>query len=121
MSRLATYVLSHRAVIALVWLAVAVAGVATAGRTVDALSYDFGLPGQPAYETNTQIQQIYGGGGVNDPLVLTSTAADGSLGTPDEQRSFSSAAEQIAASAPGARVVTPANSDPTSLVSADGT
>lgn len=121
MSRLATYVLSHRAVVALVWLAVAVAGVATAGRTVDALSYDFGLPGQPAYETNTQIQQIYGGGGVNDPLVLTSTAADGSLGTPDEQRSFSSAAEQIAASAPGARVVTPANSDPTSLVSADGT
>lgn len=93
----------------------------TAGRTVEALSYDFGLPGQPAHEANTQIRQIYGGGGVDDPLVLTRTAPDGSLGDLEGVQAFSAVAEQIASSAPGTRVVSPANSDPAALVSTDGT
>lgn len=121
MSRLTTLVLSHRLVVALLWLCVAIAGGATAARTVDALSYDFSLPGQPAYMANSQIQQIYRSGGVNDPLVVTAAAPDGSLGTPAGIRQFSAIAEQIAASAPGTRTATPANSNPAALVATDGT
>lgn len=121
MLRLTTLVLSHRLVVALLWLCVAIAGGATAARTVDALSYDFSLPGQPAYMANSQIQQIYRSGGVNDPLVLTATAPGGYLGTPAGIAQFSAVAEQIAASAPGTRTATPANSGSAVLVAADGT
>lgn len=121
MTRTIAFVLSHRAIVAAVWLLVALAGAFCAPRTVSALSYDFGLPGQPAYQTNTEIQRLYGVGGVDDPLVLTSAAPDGSLRTPSGQREFSAAAQRIASSAPGTRVVTPSNSDPSSLVATDGT
>ena len=55
MDRFTDWVLRHRLLVALGWLAVAVAGGAPAPTTVDRLSYDFALPGQPAYETNAEI------------------------------------------------------------------
>ncbi len=70
MKRLIDAVLRHRVLVALAWLAVAVAGVATAPSTLDRLSYDFALPGQPAYEANQEILKQYGGGGLNEPLLL---------------------------------------------------
>lgn len=121
MFRLTSFVLAHRALVVVVWLLIAVAGGATAPRTVDALSYDFGLPGQPAYETNTEIHDLFNSGGVDDPLVLTAASPDGALATPAGQKRFSEAATAIASAAPGTRVVTPANSEPKSLVSSDGT
>lgn len=112
MFRLTSFVLSHRALVVVVWVLIAVAGGATAPRTVDALSYDFGLPGQPAYETNTEIHDLFDSGGVDDPLVLTAASPDGALATPAGQKRFSEAATAIAGAAPGTRVVTPANSEP---------
>lgn len=121
MVKLADLVLSHRLMVVLVWLAVAVAGAVTAPRTVEALTYDFGLPGQPAHETNTDIQDLYGGGGLIDPVVLTVGAGPGGdLSAPSAVQEFSGAAESIASSAPGTRVVTPANGDADVLVAADG-
>lgn len=121
MFRLTSFVLAHRALVVVVWLLIAVAGGATAPHTVDALSYDFGLPGQAAYETNTEIHDLFNSGGVDDPLVLTAASPDGALATPAGQKRFSEAATAIASAAPGTRVVTPANSEPKSLVSSDGT
>ncbi|PCC26568.1 multidrug RND transporter [Glutamicibacter sp. BW78] len=121
MKRLVDFVLSHSVVVVVVWLLVATAGGATAGRTIDALSYDFGLPAQPAYETNMEIRDAFGSGGVNDPLLLTAAAPEGQLSTAAGRKRFSEAAEKIAAGAPGTRVVTPVNSDPGPLISRDGT
>lgn len=121
MFRLADFVLSHRALVVAVWLFVSVAGAVTAPRTVESLSYDFGLPGQPAYETNQEIAQLYGGGGVDDPLVLTVTDPQGTFKTTAGQEKFSSLSQEIAQSVTGTRVVTPSNSDASALVSADGT
>ena len=70
MKRFTDVVLRHRLLVALGWLVVAVAGGATAPTTADRLSLEFALPGQPAYEANQQIVQQYGGGGLNDPLLL---------------------------------------------------
>ncbi|MGH8967133.1 MAG: hypothetical protein ACRDXB_17645 [Actinomycetes bacterium] len=95
MSRLADVVLSHRLIVFVTWLLIAVAGAATTSRTVDALSYEFGLPGQPAYETNTDIQRTFGGGGINDPLVLYAPAGG------DDVAGLGRAAERIAEAAPG--------------------
>ena len=50
MSTLTDLVLRHRLLVVLLWVVLAGTGAANAGRTVDALTYDFGLPGEPAYE-----------------------------------------------------------------------
>jgi RND superfamily putative drug exporter len=73
MSAVTDLVLKHRLLVALAWLAVAVAGAVTAPTTVDRLSFEFNLPGQAAYETNEKIIEQFGGGGLNDPLLLVVT------------------------------------------------
>ncbi len=100
MHRLTDTVLRHRLIVTLVWLVVAVAGAATASTTVERLSYDFDLPGQAAYETNQQIIDQFGGGGLHDPLLLVVS------GEAASQR-----ADRVAAAArdavPGTRTVSP--------------
>ncbi len=120
MARLIDLVLGHRWVVVLVWLLLAGAGAATAGRTVDGLSYSFGLPGQPAYEANTDIVEAYGGGGLDDPFVLTAAAPAGTdLSSGRGLAAFDEATRQVARASPGTRVVL-ASDDPDVLVSADG-
>lgn len=120
MPRLVELVLRHRLLVVLFWLALAGSGAVTAGRTVDGLSYDFGLPGQPAFEANSAIQQRYGSGGLDDPFVLTAAAPDGGdLRSGRRLAAFDAAARQVARAAPGTRVVV-AGADPDVLVSPDG-
>jgi len=68
MRKLARFVLRHRRLIMLVWLLAFVAGVAGVGKSVDRLSTDFSLPGQPGYETATRIRHTYGTGPDVAPL-----------------------------------------------------
>ncbi len=101
MNRLSSVVLRHRLLVALAWLAIAVAGGATASTTADRLSFDFALPGQAAYETNEQIIEQFGGsGGLTDPLLLV-VSGDGAA----------ERAEDVAGAArdavPGTRTVSP--------------
>src|SRR3954454_4474734 len=100
MERLAGWVLGHRLLVALFWVAIAAAGAATAPTTVDRLGYDFALPGQPAYETNQHIAQTYGSGGSDDPLVLVASG-DGA------RERVVRVAAQVAGAVDGSRVVTP--------------
>ena len=67
MIRLAEFVLRHRKLVMLFWLVMLVVGGFAAGRTADRLTVDFSLPGQPGYETEKQILDIYGNGGSNPP------------------------------------------------------
>ena len=77
MRKLARFVLRHRRLIMLVWLLAFVAGVAGVGKSVDRLSTDFSLPGQPGYETATRIRHTYGTGPDVAPYLLTITAPSG--------------------------------------------
>ena len=121
MNRFSDWVLGHRLLVVLAWVVLAGAGAATAGTTVSSLSYDFGLPGEPAYEANTQIIESYGGGGLYDPLLLTVEADPGTdLGAPQNESAFSEAVRQIASASPGTRVVTSANTTGDGLISDDG-
>jgi RND superfamily putative drug exporter len=55
------------------WLVLAVAGGVAAPKATAALSYDFGLPGRPGYETNRVIAERYGSGGDFAPILLVVT------------------------------------------------
>ena len=120
MRRWAGWVLRRRALVVVVWVALAVTGGVTAPKTVDSLSYDFGLPGQPAYEANQQILGDYVSGGQVDPLILTVRLPAGSTvddsGTGED---FEAAVAQIAEVVPGARLATPQTTGAHALVSAD--
>lgn len=118
MRRWAGWVLRHRALVVGVWAVLAVAGGITAPRTVDSLSYDFGLPGQPAYEANQQILADFGSGGQVDPLILTIRLPAGTT-VEDAGEGFEAAVGQIAQSTPAARVATPQTTGAKALVSAD--
>jgi putative drug exporter of the RND superfamily len=74
---LARFVLRHRRLVVLGWLVIFVAGVAGVGKSVDRLSTDFSLPGQPSYETATHVLQTYGTATDVAPYLLTISAPAG--------------------------------------------
>jgi RND superfamily putative drug exporter len=55
MERLARFVLRHRPSVAAIWVALLVAGGASAGQLGDRLSFDFSLPGQPGYTAGQEL------------------------------------------------------------------
>jgi RND superfamily putative drug exporter len=74
MRGITTLVLRHKLAVALCWLAMAVAGFATLGSTVNRLTTDFALPGQPGYVADQKIRALYHDGGDTLPTLLTVTA-----------------------------------------------
>ena len=94
MPALTRFVLRHKLVVALLWLAIAVAGVVTIGGTTHRMTNSFAMPGQ-AYRVNNQIIREYGNGGSQPPYVAVLTAPPG-------QRITSPAARAAAGRAFGA-------------------
>lgn len=111
---LARFVVRHRRAVLGLWLLLAVAGGYAAPRAVDALSYDFSLPGQPGYETNADIVELLGSGGSNPPVVLVAGDDTARL-TPQLAEQLSGAVAQVAQ---GGRTVSWVQDD--ALLSADG-
>ncbi|HEX4088382.1 MAG TPA: MMPL family transporter [Trebonia sp.] len=105
MQALTRFVLRHRALVALVWLLVAVAGVATIAGTTHRMTNNFAMPGQ-AYAVDNQIVAEYGNGGSQTPYVPVLTAAAGERMTDpaiaaEADRAFTA----MAAAVPDARLV----------------
>ena len=76
MPALTRFVLRHKALVALLWLAVAVAGVMTVGGTTHRMTNNFSMPGQ-AFTVDNQIVREYGNGGSQPPYVPVITVAPG--------------------------------------------
>jgi len=121
MSAFARTVLRHRLLIALIWLAVFVAGIAGATQVTGRLSKTFNLPGQKGFITNQQILRTYGNGGSSVPTVIVVTVPAGttvdSAGVRDQ---LAAAFDAVAAADPGWRVASWPSTGDRSLVSADG-
>ena len=105
MQALTRFVLRHKALVALAWLLIAVAGAATIGGTTHRMTNNFAMPGQ-AYAVDNQIVAEYGNGGSQTPYVPVLTAAPGQQMTEpavaaEAGRVFSA----MAASVPDARLV----------------
>jgi RND superfamily putative drug exporter len=76
MPALTRFVLHHKALVALLWLAVTVAGVMTVAGTTHRMTNDFSMPGQ-AFKVDNQIVAEYGNGGSQTPYVAVLTVAPG--------------------------------------------
>jgi len=103
----------------LVWLLLFGAGGFAASRLTPRLSYDFSLPGQPAYLTGLQIQRTFGNGGNTTPDVVVITAPPGqsilAQGT-RLSRAFRAAEREV----PTVRIIGLTNTDDRNFVTADG-
>jgi RND superfamily putative drug exporter len=113
---LARFVLRHRALVAVLWLVALIAGGATSSKTVDRLTVDFSLPGQPGYETTKQIQSTYGTALDNGETIVVVSTPTGTIRDvqPKVDAVFAAIAEQL----PQYRVLSP-HGDP-HLITKDG-
>jgi RND superfamily putative drug exporter len=76
MHALTRFVLRHKLLVTLFWLAVAAAGVMTIGGTTHRMTNTFSMPGQ-AFRVDSQIARQYGNGGSQAPYVAVLTAPPG--------------------------------------------
>ncbi|GAB6903666.1 MMPL family transporter [Kineosporia succinea] len=114
MTTLSRLVIARRWWVVGLWVALTAFGAFAAPKATERLTFDFGLPGQPAYETNVDILEAFGSGGNGAPVLLV--VGDGTRELPDQ--TAGAVAETVARAAPKARIATWAD-DP-DLLFADG-
>ncbi len=101
MVTLTRWVLDHKRTVVGLWLAVTVVAFAAMKPASDALSQEFPLPGQEAYEVNRELVEQYGNGGDIAPLVPVVTVPAGQR---VDARRFAAALERVQQAVPGSRV-----------------
>src|SRR3984957_1346201 len=119
LGRLAHAVIRHRRRVMLAWLVCFAAGGFAASQLTHRLSYDFSLPGQPAFETGAKIQALYGNGGNTTPGVLVVTVPTGESVTSDRTQLANAFASAQAAN-PDVRIVDFANTGDAKFVTSNG-
>ncbi|HEV3310999.1 MAG TPA: MMPL family transporter, partial [Chloroflexota bacterium] len=121
MVRLTRWVLSHKLIIAVFWVIVTFAGLTFSQKATNALSTQFSLPGQKAYETNQQIMKLFHTGGQFPPDVPVIKLPVGvSATSPTVKASLLHIFQGAARAVPAARIVSYATTGNPAFVSADG-
>jgi RND superfamily putative drug exporter len=120
MQALTRFVLRHKALVALAWLLVAVAGVMTISGTTHRMTNDFSMPGQ-AYQVDNQIVAQYGNGGSQAPYVPVLTVPAGERVTdPAVAAKSGRVFSAIARTVPGVRVADYSSTGNGRFVTGDG-
>ena len=93
MTRLTTFVLAHKRIVAVIWLVIAVAGALTASSTTGRLTYTYDTPGQKGYEANQHMIRALGvDGNIEPTLAVLRLPAGQTMRTPagraDAARTF---------------------------------
>lgn len=69
MTSITRFALAHKRLVAVVWLALAVAGGLTVSSTTGRLTHSFATPGNPGYDTNIRLVQHFGIDGNEQPTI----------------------------------------------------
>lgn len=120
MRRLTEYCLSHKKYVVIGWLVLLIGGFATAGPATERMVVDFGLPGQPGYETSQRLAETYGNGDL-DPFLLVLSADDGLDPTGETLESRAARAfAKIQTAVPTSRIVSRSTTGDASFTTPDG-
>jgi RND superfamily putative drug exporter len=115
--RLTGFVLRHRRLVALAWLLIFVAGVASVSSTVNRLTFDFSLPGQPGHDTSVKILAAYNSATEQPPFLLVLSAPAGQQLDPGQaDAAFAAVAQAV----PTARLIGHAQTGDSAFVTRDG-
>jgi len=121
MTAMTRWVLSHKMLVAGLWIAVAIGGFAAMKPAGDALSTSFDIPGSEAFSANSHIEQTYGNGGDVAPIVPVVTLPRGTtVDSPGVAEELTAAVAKVKAAVPGSRVASYASTHDRAFVSKDG-
>ncbi|MFL6072771.1 MAG: MMPL family transporter [Mycobacteriales bacterium] len=121
MTRLTDLVLRHRLLVALAWLALTVAGVATVRTTTGRLTHSFALPGQSGVEANNTILAKYHADTSQEPDALVVTLPAGrTVDSPGVRDQLGHVLGAAHGAAPGTLVVSWASTGDRAFVTRDG-
>jgi putative drug exporter of the RND superfamily len=120
MPALTRFVLRHKALVALLWLVVAAAGVTTISGTTHRMTNSFAMPGQ-AFRVDNQIARSYGNGGSQAPYVPVLIPPAGQrISTPAAAAASGRAFAAIARQLPGVRIADYATTHDRAFLTRDG-
>ncbi|MBV9383546.1 MAG: MMPL family transporter [Streptosporangiaceae bacterium] len=120
MPALTRFVLRHKALVTLLWIVVAAAGVMTLSGTTHRMTNNFAMPGQ-AFRVDNQIAGEYGNGGSQTPYVPVITVAPGERVTdPAAAAATGQAFAAIAKAVPGVRIADYHTTHDSAFVTRDG-
>jgi RND superfamily putative drug exporter len=119
MVRLAGFVLRHRLLVLLFWVAMLGVGVFASGQTGKRLVVDFSLPGQPGYETEKQLLETFHNGGSNPPTIAVVTVPEGTT-VEQELGTITPVFDEIKKALPGTRMVDYADTQDPKFLTEDG-
>src|SRR6478752_1771207 len=115
------FVLAHKKIVVISWLLIFIIAVASVGKSVNALSQDFSVPGREGSQTNEEILATYGNGGSNAPMVPVVTLPEGTtVDSPDVQKELADLFTNLQSVAPNARIVSFSSTCDPAFVSDDG-
>jgi RND superfamily putative drug exporter len=120
MPRLTRFVLRHKALVAVFWLVIAVAGVMTISGTTHRMTNNFAMPGQ-AFRVDNRIVARYGNGGSQTPYVPVLTVPAGQrVTTPAVEAATGRAFAAAARAVPHARIADYATTHDPAFITRDG-
>jgi putative drug exporter of the RND superfamily len=118
---LTRWVLAHKRWVAGFWIVLTIAGFWGAGRVTDALDDQFTMPDSKAFATNEQIEQRFGSGGAEPPLVAVTQLPEGaSVNDPAVRQDLRELEGELAQALPGSRVASYGSTGERGYVSDDG-
>src|SRR5450631_2958750 len=106
MTRLTHWVLTHKRIVVIFWVALTLVGMASAGSATKALKQKFSVPGKEGWITNQQIaRDFHGTGGNGAPLLAVVTLPAGqSVDSPAAQRGLRAVESRLQTALPGTRL-----------------
>ena len=121
MRTITRWILKHKLIVAVLWLVVTVVGFAFVQTATNALSQQFSLPGQKAYETNQAILQQYKNGGEQPPVVpVIHLPAGSTMSSPQLRSEVAQVFARAQRSLPFARIVSYSTTRNPAFISSDG-
>ena len=122
MSALTRWVLAHKRIVVATWVLLTIAGMAAAGPASEALDQKFTVPGKEGWETNVEIQTLYGGtGGDTSPLMPVVTLPEGeSVRDPAVRDELAEIDARLGEALAGSRIASFASTGDETFVSNDG-
>ena len=123
MASLTRWVLAHKRIVVVFWVALTLVGIASAGSATKALKQKFSVPGKEGWVTNQQIaRDFHGTGGNSAPLLPVVTLPAGRVGGLARRPAPNCAASKRACrrTLPGSRVAGYASTGSRAFVSEDG-
>jgi putative drug exporter of the RND superfamily len=121
-SAITRWVLAHKRIVVLFWVALTVVGIATVNSATKAMDQKFSVPGKEGWETNVAISQhFHGTGGDVAPIVPVVTLPQGkTVNSPGVDSELAKVDKQLGQALPDARIASYSSTGNRSFVSPDG-